>query len=359
MTKMKILLVAVSLGHFVFTPVPAGEYLVSPPLLKAAGLQLVWQNALAVKKGEELADLHLVGDRLYAFSSLNYMAGFKKSDGSLIFSRQVARSGLPIFGLELHADRLLSIIGNELVELNPDSGTELASMMLDFGVGLPAVRNKDYYYIAGTDRRVHVMRAEDRVKLYDVAAENDSEVVCVRADSDSMVLATRAGNVISVEPDEPVRQWQFDAGEAVIPPMVKRGGGLYFSSRDTNIYKLDAETGQLLWKYQTDAILRSSCRVTDDVVYQDVYGKGFIAVQADTGKLLWQIGRNADLLAQSDHRTYLTDRRGLLIVMDNIGAKKLYEVNFAAVSRYVANTKDQGIYIGDGSGRIARLQEVE
>jgi hypothetical protein len=355
----KLMAVAVLLACCRFAAAGETDCLVPPELLKAAGLKMVWQNRLPMKEGENLADLHLLGGRVYAFSGMNYMVGLKKTDGGVVFSRQAAAPGLPIFGLGLHDERLLSIVGNQLVEFNPDTGAELARLRLGFGVGRPAVRNSGFYYVAGTDRRVHVLRSSDRVKLFDVAAANDSEVVCVLADDDSMVFATAAGNVISVEPDQPVRQWQFDASGAVVGAVVKRGGGVFFSSQDTNVYKVDAATGKLAWKYQTDAMLRSSCRVTDGVVYQNVYGKGFVALSADSGRLLWRIATSADLLAEAGRRAYLTDGKGLLIVMDNVGGRKLYEVNFARVSTYVVNTTDSRIYIGGGGGRIACLEPVE
>ena len=115
----------------------------------------------------------------------------------------------------------------------------------------------------------------------------------------------------------------------------------------------------LVWKYQTAAVLDKSPRVTREIVYQYVCDKGLTAIDKRSGKFMWQVPGGVELLAEADGKSYVITKIGTLVVMDNKSKKELYSVNFAAVSKYVANVADSKIYIADDAGRIACLKPVE
>jgi outer membrane protein assembly factor BamB len=134
---------------------------------------------------------------------------------------------------------------------------------------------------------------------------------------------------------------------------------LFFASKDTYVYQLDAKTGNLLWKYQAGAKLEKGPQVAEKVVYQYARNKGLSAINKETGERLWQMADGVDLLAKANDRAYVITKTGMLIVMDNRKTKQLYSVDFAAVSRYASNVADSKIYIADTRGRIACLKPIE
>ncbi|RPJ36193.1 MAG: hypothetical protein EHM35_08560, partial [Planctomycetaceae bacterium] len=62
---------------------------ISKDLLDHAGLSLVWQNALPVKKGEKLETMQLLNERLYIRSDRNYTWSLGRNDGKIVFSRAI------------------------------------------------------------------------------------------------------------------------------------------------------------------------------------------------------------------------------------------------------------------------------
>lgn len=338
---------------------PVPKDLVSPELLEYGRLELLWQTKLPIKKREHLKDLHILDGFIYGLTDINYMVSLNRQTGSIIFSKSVCPVGFIIVGLELYKDKVLSIIGDKLVEMHPEFGTELYKMPLDFGIACPLARNSSHYYLAGADRRLHVLRAADKVQVFEVAAENDSMMTSVVADERFVVFATDAGNVISILPNRPKQLWSFDVAGGIVGPVVKDGDSLFFACKDTNVYKLNALTGQLVWKYQAGAVLDIAPDVTEDVVYQYVRYKGLAAIDKKSGKFMWQLPEGVDLLAESDEKAYVITDVGTLAVMDNNKARRLYSVNFAEVSKYVTNVADSKIYIADDSGRIACLKPNE
>lgn len=353
-------------GFWVFSAVPGcfgsetdSLGLVSPELLKAGGFETVWQTRLPIKKGESLERLFILGQRIYALSDHNYMVSLSRQNGNIIFGTSFAEAGFSVMGLALYQDRLLSVIGNKVVEIDPDSGVQQNTTRLDLGIVCPVARNSSCFYIAGSDRRVHTLRAEDKVALFEVAAEDESMITSIVADDGIVVFGTNTGTCIGITPEAPKRLWQFDAADGIVGPMVRSADALFFASRDTNVYKLDIATGQLVWKCQTAALLEDSPRVTAERVYQYVRGSGLTAIDSESGQPVWQLAKGVELLAEAGGNSYVITKAGKLVVMDNNTAKQVYSVNFAKVSRYVANLTDSLIYIADENGRIACLKPIE
>ncbi len=340
-----------------------GQWLISPKLLEHAKLEILWENKLPIKKAETLEQLFILGNRVYAISDRNYTVSLNRENGKMIFGRVVAPDGLPVMGLKLYGDELISITGTKVIAIDPESGAQLKAVDVGFSIACPAAHNSSYFYLSGIDKRLHILRAEDKVQIFEVAADNESMITSIIADESSVIFATAAGNVISIMPNKPRRLWQFDAAGAIAGPIVKDGISLFFASKDTNVYRVDIAglplRKQLLWKYQTAGVLDKAPRVTRGVVYQYVPGKGVTAIDKGGGTPLWSVPGGVDLLAEDKDKAYVITKNRTLVVMDNVSAKKLYSVNFAQVSKYAANITDSKIYIADERGRIACLQPVE
>jgi uncharacterized repeat protein (TIGR01451 family) len=64
-------------------------------------------------------------------------------------------------------------------------------------------------------------------------------------------------------------------------------GAVYVGSSDHNVYALNANTGALLWKYDTGALLESSPAVVNGKVYIGANDGNVYAFDATTGVKLW------------------------------------------------------------------------
>ena len=340
-----------------------GSYwLVSPELLRHANLKVVWQNQLPVEKTETLKRLIVLGDYTYALSDKNFLMCWHRQQGNRIFGRSIAPAGFTVLPPMLYQDELVTVIANRLVELDATSGTERQASPLEFRIVCPAARNSSYFYLAGTDRRLHALHADNKVQAFEVAAQNDSMITSVIADEGFVIFGTDAGNVVSVAPDKPYRLWQFDATAALAGPVVRDGMSLFFASEDTHVYRLDMvdlSRTKLVWRRQMPGVLGKEPRVTQGVAYQYAHGKGLTAIDRDSGEYLWSLQEGTDLLAEAGGKAYVITNKKTLVVMDNSRARKLYTVNFAHVARHVANTIDSKIYVADERGRIACLEPIE
>ncbi|MHC4293238.1 MAG: outer membrane protein assembly factor BamB family protein [Planctomycetota bacterium] len=333
--------------------------LVWPELLEHAKLKIVWENELPFKEPEQQDRLYIAGDYFYSFTNDNYIVSLNKDDGSFIFGRSYAPTGFPVLGFELYGEELFSIIGNQLVEIRAASGIEISQTRLQFGVSCPAVRNYINFYIAGVDRRVHVLTADKKIEKFKAAADDDSIITSIVTAEDMVIFGSETGKIVAMNYDEPKLLWQFKARSGIAGSLVLDDLTLFAASRDTNVYMIDATKGQLIWKFQTEAILDKNPTVTKNAVYQYVWGKGLTAIDRVNGQLMWKAPGGLELLAEDRGIAYVIKEDETLSVMDNKKGKELYSVNFSGVTRYVANTEDSKIYIGDDHGRVACIKPVE
>lgn len=339
------------------------EWLVSPELLKNAGFKILWENILPTTRGESLERLVILGDHVYAISDKNYMLCLDRNSGRQIFGRIVGLSGLRLADLSLYDDKLISAAGSQLFEINPDTGLELSIVNVGYGIVCLPARNSFNYYLSGTDMRLHVLRAADKVDIFNVAAENDSMITTILANETFVVFGTDQGNVISIDPNMPVRLWQFDAAGAIAGAIVQDGMSLYFASEEMNLYRVDIvgapESRHLVWKSLMEGLLLTGPRVTRTMVYQSVYDKELTAIDKDKGTLLWSVPGGVDLLSETKNKSYVLTKDQTLVAMDNTTNKKLFSVNCAGVTISAPNLVDSKIYIADKSGRIACLQPID
>jgi len=335
------------------------EHLVSKELLAHSKMEKVWEVKVPIREKENLKELVVVDDRIYAISNMNYVVSLNRNTGSVIFSREIAPAGFPILGLGHYNDELFSIIGNEIIEINLDSGAEISSERLSVRATCPAARNRGNFYVAGVDRRVHCLRAEDKIQLFEAAAKTDSLITSIVAEDSFVVFSTDAGNLVRISPDEPRLRWEFEASGGIVGPIIKDGESLFIASEDTNVYKVNIIRGKLDWKYQANAVLDEAPRVTEEAVYQYAHQKGLAAIDIESGEGMWELVEGVDLLAERAGKAYVITKEPKLIVMDNNSGKQLYSINLEGVTKYVSNVVDSKIYIGDDSGRIACIRPVE
>jgi len=340
---------------------PGSGAMLSPDLLDHAGLKLVWDLKLPLKDKEKFVFIALLGDRLYLRSDQNYLWSLDRAKGDVVFSRSIAPPGVPILGLVPYENDLISVIANNLVELDVNSGKEQRVSHMDLSIVAPPVRNSQYFYISATDRRLHIFRADNLVRIFPVTADNDSLITTVLADEGMVAFGTDAGNLVGMMPDAPRKLWQFKATEAVAGSIVRDGNSFYFASTDTNVYRVDIVEGTgatMVWKYQAEAVLDRPPLVTKEFVYQYAFGRGLTAIAKQTGKAAWSLPEGVDLLAEAGTKAYVITKSRTLAVLDNASGKKLFFVNFAPIAHHAANTTDARIYIMDETGQVACLEPI-
>ena len=333
--------------------------LVANELLQEAGLEQVWQTKLAVRDSEQIEKLSLLGDKICALTSTNYLFCLNRNNGNLILGVQLAPMGFPILDPQLYENQLLVVAGNTLMQIDPSQSAPTSTHKFSYTVVYPVVRNKANLYVMGADKRIHAITATEKLPVFDVTANNGSMPTGLLAADEYVVFTTDQGNVICVSATQPQLLWQFDTTGPITAGPIRDNNDLYVASEDTKVYKLTTAKGKEVWKCQLGGILKTSPRVAQTAVYQYAQSRGISAINKDSGQLLWTLDEGIDLLAEANGKAYLMTNNRTVSVMDNTTRKQILTINFAQAWLAAANTADGKMYISDKTGRVACIAVVK
>jgi outer membrane protein assembly factor BamB len=172
-------------------------------------------------------------------------------------------------------------------------------------------------YVGSEDHSLHAIDAGKGREIWKFQTEANVNSTPAIANGSVYVLSLD-GNAYSLDARTGKLRWKFQsAGESrlnapglyglapsreVIPdvwdfflssPAVD-GGLVYFGSGDHNVYALDANTGELRWKYLADDVVHSSPAIVKGVLYIGCWDGALYALNAKTGKLVWKFITGTD-----------------------------------------------------------------
>ena len=98
---------------------------------------------------------------------------------------------------------------------------------------------------------------------------------------------------------QPKNQTIADPFDIYLSSPVVADGAVYFGSGDSNLYALDAATGDLRWKFKTGDVVHASPAFVNGVVFVGSWDSYFYAVDAKTGKEKWRFHGGEDPLVHN------------------------------------------------------------
>ncbi|MEN6386486.1 MAG: PQQ-binding-like beta-propeller repeat protein [Phycisphaerales bacterium] len=319
---------------------------INDSLLKEAKLHTVWQSAVALNANEKVEQMTVLGNYIYILTNNNYLFCMDRNDGRQVFSLSAADTGMPVSQPADYNNTAFFVAANELLAIDLVSGNELYKKKIEFPASLKPAVNSNYFYIAGMDKQLHVTD-HNMFTIFRVNPDDRSDITSVVANETSIAFGTAGGKVYCMDANQPVKCWEYKTDGAIEAAVVKKDNAIYISGKDTNLYKLDAKTGKRIWKFYTGCFLGVSARVTDNAVYQNAPNKGLYAIDPNSGKQMWLSREDADLLAEdaATNTAYVISKKNVCEVMDNKNAKRLYTINFEAVSAFATNPNDSKMYV--------------
>lgn len=93
---------------------------------------------------------------------------------------------------------------------------------------------------------------------------------------------------------EPAGETMPDPFDLYLSSPVLWNGKVYFGSGDTNVYALDAASGELRWKFKTMDVVHASPAISDGVLLIGSWDSYFYALDAGTGAEKWRFKTGED-----------------------------------------------------------------
>jgi outer membrane protein assembly factor BamB len=144
---------------------------------------------------------------------------------------------------------------------------------------------------------------------------------------------------------------------------------VYFGSSDGHIYALDAETGVLVWSFETGDVVHASPAVVNGTVYIGSWDSYLYALDAETGREKWRFKSGEDPVIHNqvgfqssaavfDGTVYVGCRDGHVYAIDANSGKKKWD--YSTSQSWVNGTpavRDGIVYMGTSDTR--RFQALE
>jgi len=264
-----------------------------------------------------------------------------------------------------------------LAEFTPEaSATELWSVNAGSGPGKqylilsPALANK-VIYASDKNGRVSAFNAQNGKRIWRVNLAQPITAATGYSD-DLLLLGTRKGQVIALQKDDGKQRWTATVSSEILAPPAARAGIVVVQTVDGKIFGLSAKDGKSLWM-QERAIPALTLRGTGTpVIVNNVVLAGFAngklaAVNLNDGRLLWETtvaeprGRN--------EIERLVDVNAPPVVYGNVVYAAAYQGRIVAVnidsghilwgrdtSTYSAMDRDSAnLYVTDEQGNVLAL----
>jgi outer membrane protein assembly factor BamB len=158
--------------------------------------------------------------------------------------------------------------------------------------------------------------------------------------SDSDVLYIGAlDSLLAISTNDGTKAWGFGTGGSVFSsPTVDPGtGNIFFGSNDSIFYAVSPE-GRLVWSYETEGLIYSSAVISNDRVFFAGFDGNIYALNLQTGDLIWRYQTPAQTpipssasLSNDGQVLYAAGIDGILHALSTADGEPLWEATVNAV----------------------------
>jgi outer membrane protein assembly factor BamB len=101
-------------------------------------------------------------------------------------------------------------------------------------------------------------------------------------------IGTADNQLLALNAETGALIWQFQTGHSVWGAPTYKDGRLFITSLDRSVYVLEAETGELIWQRTLDGAVASQAVVNEDLVYVSSFARSVHALSVETGEEQWR-----------------------------------------------------------------------
>jgi outer membrane protein assembly factor BamB len=166
-----------------------------------------------------------------------------------------------------------------------------------------------------------------------------------------IIFAGQGGTVYNCTRLAKLLNWQFSTEGDQLADLTVDESGVYVASTDRSLYRLDPASGAPRWRVRFPEPLQDPPQVAGPVVYQYCVGEGVVALEVDTGNLMWRINEARAVIGQNPDFVLLADGGRILKVAAKTG-ELLASVALQSEARPVAQVEGDMIYIVTRRGAV-------
>ena len=354
------------LSPWAASPSQAQDLLANDTLAEV-GFYRYWQAQLPLKENDEVLELRVVDENLYAITDQADLFAIHADIGVLRWSVNLGGPGTRIFE-PTHVrsfwgkDLTLVSTSDRIHWLDSASGKSVAKLSVDFIPTTAAVSDGRRVYVGGLDSMLHCIELVPTAS--GVATTRKWRIRTGALTTTTPVLwggglffASQDGKVRACDSLDKTRFWVFGTAKPNSADIYVDSTGVYFGSEDRSIYKVDVGTGRGLWRFRTPGTIRTSPVLLGDKLYQEVENQGVYVVNTDTGEQAWHAPSAARFISASPQQAYLLTQYGDILAVDAQTGSVQGQIVAGNVDLVGRNPANSAMYLASRSGRILCAQD--
>jgi hypothetical protein len=341
------------------TDVNAQPLLVTHEQAARHGLERAWFAQVPVDTSRSrVSTWYLYRDGLYSVTNSGIATALNAETGEQIWSRQVGKPGYPAFGPGANANFLGIVSGSKLFVLDRHDGRLMFSRVLGSAPSSGPALSEEYAFIALVTGRI------EGYKLDDPAAQpwyyQSKGRTFLRPTTTGRIVSwpTSLGYLYVSRADEPGVIFRMETSADIVTSPAQMDPYLYIASQDGYLYCVHQLSGIEQWRYSTGYSIDSSPAIVGDQVYVASAEPAIHALNAKTGRLLWNIPGVSHFAAQGKERVYASDRYGNLITLDAKTGNPVSRLQVADGMSTLVNDHSDRIFLVSNRGLVQCLREV-
>ncbi|MCK6265845.1 PQQ-binding-like beta-propeller repeat protein [Vibrio sp. ZSDE26] len=173
------------------------------------------------------------------------------------------------------------------------NGSIWSSIIIDEGIAFFG-SDDEHVYAVNVDTKSLLWAFKTKGKVRSTAAIDSDSVYFSSDDGYLYSLSKKAGelkwksslNDGDVERIEPAKTAPYRYDFYKSSPLIINET-IYVGSGDSHLYAISAKSGEVVWKFKTGSIIRSTPAYSDGLLYVGSFDYGVYAIDANTGKQKW------------------------------------------------------------------------
>jgi outer membrane protein assembly factor BamB/tRNA A-37 threonylcarbamoyl transferase component Bud32 len=149
--------------------------------------------------------------------------------------------------------------------------------------------------------------------------------------------------------------WQFACEDEIRGPATYSNGVLFVGSYDNNLYALDGDTGQFIWKYPTDGGIVSKPAVYENCVYFGSEDKRLHVISARHGKITWSYYTEGPVRSSphiAEGHVFIGSDDGRLHAVNTMSGRRAWTLDTGAPIRSTPTVSHDLVYFGTEGGEL-------
>ncbi len=171
--------------------------------------------------------------------------------------------------------------------------------------------------------------------------------------------AAHSGEMTGPPPaDNPALAWRFDTGSEILASPVVADGTVFVANRGGYLYAVDAASGQQRWRLEVGQYVQRTTPTYRDGTLYLVAGFDTLAVDADTGEIVWKTtiryaGTASPTVAGG--AVYIVSQEGWLYALSAKDGSELWKTATDGISFGSPSVGGGRLVVGTDSGRVVGM----